>query len=128
MSYEKQTWVNGEVITANKLNHMEDGIERASEIGLEFVEIPCTRDSNGRLTLGKTWQELYDMMQSNKVLYFRFQEEYTSPVIQRTKWLKFINEVTYTNATSQEGSISYSVMVSGKSYFFAQNANSYPTA
>lgn len=26
MSYEKHTWVNGEVITADKLNHMEDGI------------------------------------------------------------------------------------------------------
>lgn len=26
MSYEKQTWVTGETITAEKLNHMEDGI------------------------------------------------------------------------------------------------------
>ena len=26
MSYEKQTWVVGETITAEKLNHMEDGI------------------------------------------------------------------------------------------------------
>ena len=24
--YEKQTWVTGETITAEKLNHMEDGI------------------------------------------------------------------------------------------------------
>lgn len=29
MSYEKQTWETGEVITADKLNHMEDGIENA---------------------------------------------------------------------------------------------------
>ena len=29
MSYEKQTWANGDVITAEKLNHMEDGIENA---------------------------------------------------------------------------------------------------
>ena len=27
MSYEKQTWVCGETITADKLNHMEEGIE-----------------------------------------------------------------------------------------------------
>lgn len=127
MSYEKQTWVNGEVITANKLNHMEDGIHGAYESGLEFVEIPCSRNSSGRLTLGKTWQEIYDMMQSNRVLYFFVEDDYTSPVIQRAKWIKFIHEVTYVNATSQEGSITYSVMVSGKSYFFAQNANSYPT-
>lgn len=26
MAYEKQTWTTGEVITADKLNHMEDGI------------------------------------------------------------------------------------------------------
>lgn len=26
MSYEKQTWSTGETITANKLNHIEDGI------------------------------------------------------------------------------------------------------
>ena len=29
MNYDKQTWQTGEVITANKLNHMEDGIEAA---------------------------------------------------------------------------------------------------
>ena len=28
MAYEKQTWVCGETITADKLNHMEDGIEQ----------------------------------------------------------------------------------------------------
>lgn len=27
MSYEKQTWATGDVITAEKLNHMEDGIK-----------------------------------------------------------------------------------------------------
>lgn len=26
MAYEKQTWVTGEIITEEKLNHMEDGI------------------------------------------------------------------------------------------------------
>ena len=30
MSYIKQTWVTGEVITAEKLNHMEDGISAAN--------------------------------------------------------------------------------------------------
>lgn len=26
MAYEKQTWQTGDVITADKLNHIEDGI------------------------------------------------------------------------------------------------------
>lgn len=30
MAYEKQTWRCGEVVTADKLNHMEDGIENAT--------------------------------------------------------------------------------------------------
>lgn len=32
MSYTKYTWVTGEVITADKLNHMEDGIEAAGKV------------------------------------------------------------------------------------------------
>lgn len=37
MSYAKRTWVNGEVITAEKLNHMEDGIEGAGGGGYDLV-------------------------------------------------------------------------------------------
>ena len=29
MSYTKQTWANGDVITADKLNHIENGVENA---------------------------------------------------------------------------------------------------
>lgn len=36
MAYEKQTWTTGEVITQEKLNHMEDGI--ASD-GVEVIKI-----------------------------------------------------------------------------------------
>lgn len=44
MSYEKQTWVTGETITAEKLNHMEGGIEAAggSAITIEFEEHQMT--------------------------------------------------------------------------------------
>lgn len=37
MSYEKQTWVTGEVITADKLNHIEEGIYNNS-----IVSLPAT--------------------------------------------------------------------------------------
>ena len=33
MAYTKQTWENGDVITAEKLNHIESGIEEASQGG-----------------------------------------------------------------------------------------------
>ena len=45
MSYEKQTWTTGDTITAEKLNHMENGIENnnnrrqnMNEIKYEIVE------------------------------------------------------------------------------------------
>ena len=39
MSYEKQTWATGDVITAEKLNHMEDGIEDAGGGTTRVIEV-----------------------------------------------------------------------------------------
>ena len=43
MSYEKQTWVTGEVITSTKLNHIEDGIRDC--------DIKCFSVENNPVTL-----------------------------------------------------------------------------
>lgn len=45
MAYEKQTWANGDVITAEKLNHMEDGIEDA-------YELPAVTETDNGKVLG----------------------------------------------------------------------------
>ena len=46
MAYEKQTWTNGEVITQEKLNHMEDGIANAdSEDSIVIVDVSGTNMS-----------------------------------------------------------------------------------
>lgn len=55
MSYEKQNWKNGDVITETKLNHMEDGI--ATGGGVLVVNV--TVDGNTG-TLDHTWQEIHD--------------------------------------------------------------------
>lgn len=39
MSYEKQTWATGDVITAEKLNNMENGIENAGIVKWLKVEL-----------------------------------------------------------------------------------------
>lgn len=44
MAYTKQTWETGQVITAEKLNHMEDGIEGGAVMVLEGTP---TYDGNG---------------------------------------------------------------------------------
>ena len=54
MSYDKQTWQRGDVITANKLNHMEDGIATGGG-GVLVVN----RITEGQTTrLDHTWQEI----------------------------------------------------------------------
>jgi hypothetical protein len=57
MSYEKQNWKNGDVITESKLNHMEDGIATGGGV----LVVDTTFDEQTEVTtLGKTWQEIYD--------------------------------------------------------------------
>lgn len=58
MSYEKQTWATGDIIIAEKLNHMEDGIE--GSYGL--VLIASGTQGSLRLTASKTWNEIVAMM------------------------------------------------------------------
>ena len=50
MSYEKNTWTNGDVITSAKLNHIEDGIAESS--------ILIVGEENN--ILDRTWQEIHD--------------------------------------------------------------------
>ena len=54
MSYIKQTWANGDVVTASKLNHIEDGIASAGVFAVEATADETT------VTLNKTWQEIHD--------------------------------------------------------------------
>lgn len=50
MAYKKNTWANGDTITAEKLNHMEDGI---AEGGGGFVFIPVNENWKPLVTLGE---------------------------------------------------------------------------
>lgn len=65
MAYEKQNWVCGDTLTAEKLNHMEQGIEDASQSsgGSEIVNMTMATDEDNCIvcTLDKTASELYDI-------------------------------------------------------------------
>lgn len=66
MAYEKQTWVCDETITADKLNHMEDGIANASS-GEHFVVTFTTSDLE-TATADKTYAEIAEAFNSGKHL------------------------------------------------------------
>lgn len=59
MSYEKTIWANGDLLTAQKMNKIEDGIAAAS------LMIINSNDA----VLDKTFQEIYDAVYSGTVCY-----------------------------------------------------------
>ena len=66
MSYTKQTWTRGDIITAEKLNHMEDGIASG---GVFIIEETVSDNTH---TLNKTWNEIYNAVASGKICYLSF--------------------------------------------------------
>lgn len=63
MSYDKQNWQTGDVITANKLNHIEDGIANGG--GVVVVHVTEEDDT---FTLDKTWNELQELLASGALV------------------------------------------------------------
>ena len=61
MSYEKQTWQNGDTITAEKLNHMEDGINNSSQL-----MVVGSKDDGTQLN--KTWKQIRDHLLSGGIV------------------------------------------------------------
>ena len=66
MAYTKNTWVTGDIVTSEKLNHMEDGIENGNSA------LICRLES-GSSYLDKTFGEIFDAYTSGKmvVLYVK---------------------------------------------------------
>ena len=60
MSYEKTTWTNGDVITAEKLNHIENGIENQ-----DFVIVTFSQE-NDTWIADKTLVELQEAYEAGK--------------------------------------------------------------
>ena len=69
MAYEKKTWETGEVITADALNHLEQGIadceQRESN---KFVISGTPNFQNSTLTIDKTFAEVDAAYKANKTL------------------------------------------------------------
>ena len=73
MSYEKQTWKTGDIITSEGLNHIEDGIANNNIYFLNIIE---TLDEDNNVTiqrLDKTFTEIEQAVSSNKMIIFKKQ-------------------------------------------------------
>ncbi len=64
--YTKQTWNTGDIITAQKLNHMEDGI--ASSGGFLITFTPANDEEAEVIgTIDKTYSEILSAIQSGRI-------------------------------------------------------------
>lgn len=78
MAYEKHTWTSGEVITAEKLNNMEDGISSNSVLLIDESEETPTE---GDVQLNTTFGEIYEAYIAGRPVIFdhtETSEEYQS--------------------------------------------------
>ena len=107
MSYVKQTWLNGETITATKLNHMEDGIEGAYTSTIPVVTITA---ADNVYTMDMKAGELYAAIENS--VGFAITEN------AGTIYYYMITQVTEDNG--------YSFTV-GANAFTAASADDYPT-
>lgn len=66
MSYEKNIWQNGDIITKEKLNNMEDGISQTNMGGK--IEVTITRgEGKTKYTLNKTYNEIVNLINNGIV-------------------------------------------------------------
>ena len=67
MAYEPKTWQCGETVTADDLNHIEQGVAEASEgAGSGLFAIHENVDTRA---LDKSWEEIMDAVSQGKLAY-----------------------------------------------------------
>ena len=71
MSYQKNNWQSGDVVTSEKLNHLEDGVSNAGGV----MAVSLAYDEEMEMTVAdKTWQEIYDAMNNDVLCIVRDME------------------------------------------------------
>lgn len=112
MAYTPTEWKNGDVITAEKLNKLENGVSNGP---LEVEIITTEEDGDEIMTLNKTWQEIYDAFPN---VYTIRQNDEAGVFMKEA-----ISQVVQTSEVYMVGFISRDL-----EYFSAETANSYPNS
>lgn len=133
MAYTKNTWANGDTITAAKLNNMEDGIANAG--GVLICNITYT---GGVMTLDKTAQEIYNALLNGTPAYIKWQygtisdyegHLFLAPIIRISNYMYDESIVIYASRSSRATVNSIeSAGTAGIIVFKATSLVSYPVA
>lgn len=114
MSYEKQTWATGDIVTSSKLNHMEDGIAGAGGGGPLIVNIVKAPDEVNNM-LDKTWTEIHDALLTTGVVVLQRESDEGSDAIT----VNVLSQVIY------DSEFGYLVIAASIEYL-SQTADGYP--
>ena len=115
MSYTPTEWKKGDVITATKLNKIEQGIEAASS-GPSVLTINIAVSEQGTATMDKTFSEILTAFQSGSVI--------------RCVWTGFGVYSTVSFITSDENGNNVSetyLQTTSSDTFFASTTDDYPS-
>lgn len=78
MAYEKTEWKNGDTITAEKLNHMEDGIAEGGGSGGELLVVNAVPESEGSsaYNFDKTFGEIWEVYKSGRPIVINMEHQH----------------------------------------------------
>lgn len=93
MAYEKQTWSNGDTVTAEKLNHIEDGIAANNKFIVTLT--PTAPDFSG--TMDKTVAEINEAYEAGQEIVFRVLTSATDHADFPLAFAAVIDPFTYMN-------------------------------
>ena len=120
MSYISTNWKTGDIVTSEKLNHMEDGIANSESVMIITVVTEDPAQSAKNLLrakindkfLDKTWQQIFDALNTGKVCVIKNGDE------------TYVEIDFVTTAGERDGS--YIVMSNKDVTYEASSADGYP--
>lgn len=119
MNYVKQTWATGDVVTAEKMNYIENGIAGAG--GSLIVHL------NDDI-LDKTWQEINNTMRSGIPCYIVSVWDDEEEGSLEVSWELIVYAYYSGQDTWIVTSLCYNGSSASKNKYFAESATDYPIA
>lgn len=119
MSYTKTTWQNGDTITAEKLNHIEDGIADV-EGGTLVVNSDYNSEVEGKV-LDKTFEEIYEAFLNGVTVLLKETDN-------EDLTFESYGIVMFCSSTTADGRFSVAVASEAGQYSYTcSSQNAYPT-
>lgn len=131
MAYEKQTWKTGDIITAEKLNHIENGLS-VFEINIMSIELVEDQSSPYKFvaTIDKTYNEIREAVLAEKYVVLNYSPSggptggmvITCPLIGYSK-TRINDEITPSGSMTDDTIFCFGCVSSGSQNFYIDVSN-----